>query len=807
MKNINTPLFKSLCKFFLIVVVFIKTMGFSMAQDTTLFVLKGYVKDELDNPIPNAKIEIDYSLYQFLCDDKGYFVVKLQPKTYAFTIKSVGFLTDNFATTVFSDTTLTIVMKQIVNQLEQVIITGDRGTDNVRKPIGIAQLNTRILKKIPAALGETDLLRGLQMLPGVSTVGEASNGINVRGGATDQNLMLLDETPIFNPTHMFGLFSVFPPDGVSKAELYKGNVPSRFGGRASAVLDVSLENPALDSFRLEMGIGLVSSRLLMDIPVVKDKLGFIVTGRAAFTDFLLPIVSKKLDNIKANFYDGSFKGVYRANSKNSFFLSAYVSNDFFQTNLLGTIANINASSTQNAYSTLNFSLRHFHSFNSKMSLSSSVVYVDYEPTLLLPEKGIDNTVRLESGIFYRQFRSNIDYQTKAHQIKAGITSAYYKLNPGELIPDKSISINPQKTNLEYGLESALFVEDNFNISSNIVASAGLRYSYFVSFGPTEQRLYDPNLPISQASVIGVQSYKKNEVIKGYGGFEPRFALRFDVNKSTSLKLAYNLMRQYIQTVTNTTTPLPTSRWKTADANIRPQVSNAFSAGLFKNFNDNIFELSLEAYYRHTDDIIDFKPGANLLLQQYPETELLIGQNRAYGIESMISKKKGDWTGWLSYTFSRTLNQVANANFPVNQINDGKWFPANYDRPHTINAFASLGYNKFHTFSFTFTYSTGRPLSRPFGTFEFQGQKYPYYPERNNDRMPAYHRLDFSWNIQTTLIDTKRWKNFWTFSVYNLYGRANPYSIYFNNNTGNLKSFALNIFAAPIVSLSYNAKFM
>jgi hypothetical protein len=780
----------------------------SWTQNSKNIVLKGCINDGLGNPIPNASIEIDYDVYRFLSDDKGCFDVKLTTKTHAITVKSIGFLTENFAIDLTSDSTITIVLKEVVNQLEQVIITGDRGTDNIRKPIGIAQLNTKILKKIPAALGETDLLRGLQMLPGVSTVGEASNGINVRGGATDQNLMLLDETPIFNPTHMFGLFSVFPPDGVSKAELYKGNVPSRFGGRVSSVLDVSLENPAMDSFRLEMGVGLVSSRLLLDIPVIKGKLGFIVTGRGAFTDFLLPLVSKKnLSNIKANFYDGSFKGIYRPDNKNSFFFSAYVSNDFFQTTLLGTVANINAASTQNAYKTLNFSLRHFHSFNSKMSLSSSVVYVDYEPKLLLPEKNVDNTVRLESGIFYRQFRSNIDYQTKKHQIKAGITSAYYKLNPGELIPDKSVSVNPQKTNLEYGLESALFVEDNFDILPNLVASAGLRYSYFMSFGPNEQRLYDPNLPISQASVIGIQSFKKNEVVKAYGGFEPRLGLRYDLNKSTSIKFAYNLMRQYMQTVTNTTTPLPTSRWKTSDANIRPQVSNAYSLGWFKNYKDNIYELSLEAYYRHTDDIIDFKPGANLLLQQYPETELLIGQNRAFGIETMVSKKKGDWTGWLSYTFSRTLNQVANSNFPTQQINDGNWFPANYDRPHTINAFASLGYNKFHTFSFTFTYSTGRPLSRPFGSFEFQGQRYPYYPERNNDRMPDYHRLDFSWNILTTLKETKRWKNYWTFSIYNIYGNGNPYSIYFNNSSGSLKSYALKIFAAPIISLSYNAKFM
>jgi hypothetical protein len=807
MKNIHLQYIKSLLNPIFIVFFLLKTMSFSFAQNTKIVVLTGYVVDELGKPVPSVGIDIDYDVYRFLSDENGNFSVKLTVKTHGITVKSVGFLTENFAINLKSDTTITIFLKQVVNQLEQVIITGDKMIDNIRKPIGIAQLNTKILKKIPAALGETDLLRGLQMLPGVSTVGEASNGINVRGGATDQNLMLLDETPIFNPTHMFGLFSVFPPDGVSKAELYKGNVPSRFGGRASAVLDVSLENPALDSFRLETGIGLVSSRLLLDIPIIKDKLGFIVTGRGAFTDFLLPIVSKDLENIKAKFYDGSFKGVYRPNNKNSFFLSAYVSNDFFQTTLLGTIGNINASSTQNAYSTLNFSLRHFHSFNHKMSLSSSIVYVDYEPKLLLPEKGIDNTVRLESGIFYRQFRSNIDYQTKKHQIKAGITSAYYKLNPGELIPDKSISINPQKTNLEYGLESAFFAEDNFDISPKIVASVGLRYSYFMSFGPIEQRLYDPNLPITQLSITGIKSYEKNEVIKGYGGFEPRLGFRFDLNKSSSIKVAYNLMRQYIQTVTNTTTPLPTSRWKTSDAYIRPQVSNAYSAGWFKNLKDNIYEVSLEAYYRHTDDIIDFKPGANLLLQQFPETELLIGQNRSYGIETMFSKKKGDWTGWLSYTFARTLNQVANTNFPLNQINDGNWFPANFDRPHTINAFASLEYNKFHTFSFTFTYSTGRPLSRPFGTFVFQDQRYPYYPERNNDRLPTYHRLDFSWNILSTLKETKRWKNYWTFSVYNLYGRANPYSIYFNNSSGILKSFALNIFAAPIVSLSYNAKFM
>lgn len=767
---------------------------------TELFELQGRVVNESNEPIPRASITIGKEETQIPCDDNGYFAMSLRGGTYGMVVKSVGFLSERFALTVESDTTITVVLKNITTQLEQVVISGDRGNDNIRKPVGVAQLNTKVLKRIPAAFGETDLLRGLQMLPGVSTVGEASNGINVRGGSTDQNLMLLDETPIFNPTHMFGLFSVFPPDAVSKAELYKGNVPSRFGGRASSVLDVTLENPRLDSFGLEAGIGLVSSRVKMDIPVVKEKLGFIVSARGAFMDFLLPLISKKnFENTRANFQETSLKGLFRPNEKNSFFLSGYYSKDFFQTDLLGTIGNINAKLTQNAYSTLNLNLRHFHSFNNRLSMSTGVSYVDYQPSLLLPERGVDNTVALESGIFFRQIRSSLDYQTNKHLAKIGISSAYYKINPGELIPNNSPSVNAIKTNVEYGLESALFVEDNFNITPQLAASAGLRYSLFMALGPNNVRQYEPKLPLSIGTIIGSTAFNQGEISKTYGGLEPRIGLRYDVSKSTSIKFAYNLMRQYLSTISNTTTPLPTSRWKSSDTHIKPQVSQATSLGWFHNFKDNIYEMSVEAYYRLTDDILEYKQGANLLLQEYPETELLAGKNRSYGTEWMFSKKKGDWTGWLTYTFSKSLNKVA-------QINDGTWFPSNYDRPHTVNAFWNLNYNQFHNFSFTFTYSTGRPYSSPNGTFSFQGTNYPFYPARNNNRLPDYHRLDFSWNILTTLKEEKRWKNYWTFSVYNIYGRGNPYSIFYNNKKGILKSYSLKIFAAPIVSLAYNARF-
>lgn len=769
------------------------------AQKQNFYQVRGIVKDENGKAVVGASVAVGYEQIKFVCDANGAFTFAYKAEIFPMAVSSVGFLSERFAVDLKSDTLLYITMKETVNQLEQVIISGDRGGENIRKPVGIAQLNTKVLKKIPAAFGETDLLRGLQMLPGVSTVGEASNGINVRGGTTDQNLMLLDETPIFNPTHMFGLFSIFPPDGVSRADLYKGNVPSRFGGRASSVLDVTLENPALDSFRMEAGIGMVSSRVLMDIPVVKDKLGFLVTGRGAFTDFLLPLISKKnFENVRANFQEASMKGVFRPNDKNSVFMTGYYSNDFFQTDLLGTIGNINAKLTQNAYSTLNFNLRHFHTFNNKLSLTTSGSYVDYQPSLLLPEKGVDNTVELKSGIFFRQVRSSLDYQDKIHQAKFGFSSAYYRINPGELIPNNSPSVNALKTNVEYGLESALFAEDNLKLSPRLAASLGLRYSYFMALGPNDVRQYSDETLFSEATVTGIKAFAKGDIVKSYGGLEPRIGLRYDVSEKTSIKLSYNLMRQYIQTVTNTTTPLPTSRWKTSDMHIRPQVSQAVSLGWFHNFKDNIYEISVEGYYRLTDNIIEYKQGANFLLKQFPETELLSGENRSYGIETMVSKKKGDWTGWLSYTFSKSLNKVVG-------INDGNLFPSNFDRPHAFNAFASMGYNKFHTFSFTFVYSTGRPFSSPEGKFLFQGISYPYYPARNNDRLPAYHRLDFSWNILTTLKEGKRWKNYWTFSIYNLYGRSNPYSIYFNNQKGGLKSYALKIFAAPIPSLAYNLR--
>lgn len=777
---------------------------FSLKIQAQTYVLTGNVKDKNDKPIVGASVRTDNNTSGTVTDEKGIFTILLDKGYHSIEIKYLGYLPERPFLNVEKDTSIFITLTEVVNQLEQALITADRPTENIRKPVlGVVQINNKVLKKIPAAFGETDLLRGLQMLPGVSTVGEASNGINVRGGSTDQNLLLLDETPIFNPTHMFGLFSVFPPDATSRAELYKGNVPSRFGGRASAVLDVAVENPNLDSLRFEGGISLISTRALVSTPLIKEKMGILASVRGSFTDFLLPLISKKdFENIRAKFGESCIKLSYIPNSKNAFFFTSYYSRDFFQTNLLGTIGNINAKTTQNDYSTTNLALKHFHTFKENLSLSTSVISVDYIPQLLLPEVGADNKVVYKSSVGYRQLKSNIDYFKNGHQMKWGFSASYYTLNAGQLIPNNSPSINPLQLPQENALESALFAEDNFDITDKISVSAGLRYSYFMNFGAIDVRTYQEGQPLSDLTVTNVKSYKSGEIAKTYGGLEPRLGLRYTLDKSSSLKLAYNMMRQYIQVITNTTTPLPTSRWKASDEHIKPVVSQALSLGWFKNFSDNRFETTLEAYYRLTDNILDYKQGANLLLQSFVETELLRGVNKSYGVELMVAKKKGERTGWVSYTYSRSLNQVDEGDYFLQRINDGKWFPANYDRPHTFNAFYNYNYNKFHNFSFTFTLSSGRPFTSPKGNFSYQGTLYPFFDERNNDRIPAYHRLDFSWNILTTIKEGKRWKNYWSVSIYNLYGKGNPYSIYYKDR----KSYALKIFAAPIFSLAYNLKF-
>lgn len=771
--------------------------------------ISGTVRDSSGHPLAGAAVVIDYRkhLTGTNTNAQGQYTISLPAGRHFLVVRLVGY------TPVRKELQLTeapmivdVTMSSVESQLEEVVVTTKGFDQTVRQPIlGVNQLNISTLKKLPSALGEVDLLRGLQMLPGVTSVGEASNGVNIRGGTTDQNLILLDDTPIFNPTHMFGLFSVFPPDVLNTVDVYKGNVPARFGGRAASVLDVSLRNPGLDQFALSGGVSVVSNKLTADIPIVTGKLGVLISGRGAFNDFLLPIVSDRLANIRAKFADGVVKAFWRADDRNTLTVTGYVSKDLFRTDLLANLPNVNGTATRYDHQTVNVMARWFRTLSPRLNLQTTGVYVHYIPRILSPELS-GNEVTLRSSVLQRQVKSNLNYQLTNQKLEVGVSGTHYRLEPGTLLPGRSASVNYVTTPTENALELALYADYERSLGDRLAVSLGVRYAQFLALGPALVRHYAAGEPRDEFSVIDSTRYGRGQVTRSYGGPEPRLGIRYTLGPNASLKLGYNLMRQYVQVVTNTTTPLPTSRWKTSDSGIRPQVSQLLTAGYFLSFKENIYELTLEGYWRTTQHIIDYRPGADFLLQPYPETQLLQGQSRAYGLETMISKKKGELTGWLNYTYARTLNRVYEGSTVEQNVNGGRWYRANYDRPHTVNANMTIDVNRHNSFGFTFAYSTGRPYSAPTGFVTIDGAQYPYYGVRNNERLPNYHRLDFTWNIYNPSMRSRRWQGQWAFTIYNLYGRKNPYSIFFKTENGETNAYQLQVFAAPIASLSYNFVF-
>lgn len=700
-----------------------------------------------------------------------------------------------------------IRLEEVSNRLEQVVVTSKGFDQNVRKPVlGANSINIKTLEKLPSAFGEIDLFRSIQMLPGVTSVGEASNGVNIRGGTTDQNLILIDDTPVFNPTHMFGLFSVTPPDAVRNLDLYKGNVPARYGGRAASVMDIALQNPDVTKFSVKGGLSLISEKLMVNVPIVKDKAAVYVAGRGSYHDFLLPFIDSDLEAIKATFGEGVAKGFWRINERNTFTATGYVNQDFFQTNLLTNLPNVVGTTTFFEHNTLNAIGKFTHIINNQLDVQLSAMVADYRPTIATRELDTNNPIKLKSGVRQRQLKASTYFQNQNHKTEFGAVFTNYQINPGTLDPGASTSVNFIQTPQEQGNEWAAFVDEEYSLTPALALTAGLRYSLFQNLGAATVRSYREGQPRDDFSVVESVNYQDGELVKSYGGLEPRFGLRYSLHEGTSVKLGYNLMRQYLQIVSNTTTPIPTSRWKTSDMHIKPQVSHLVTAGLYKNFPQGVYEATIEGYYRFTNNIIDYKPGADFLLQMYPETQLVQGVSKAYGIETMLSKKKGVMTGWVNYTYARTFNRVSETADVTELVNGGEWYAANYDRPHSFNSSVEFSVDKHNSFSFNFVYNTGRPYTEPVGFVNYLNSLYPFYDQRNNKRVPDYHRLDFSWNIMNPSMREKRWKGNFAFSVYNLYARRNVYSVFFKTENNLTRAYRLHIFKIPVVSLAYNFTF-
>jgi hypothetical protein len=748
-----------------------------------------------------------------ITDSDGVIKVDLEENEYRIITSMIGF--ENDTTTIFLNKKKLIEVKlnSTDYRLEGVTVTSEDTKDNINRTVmGVQRLSSEKMRLLPTAIGEVDVLSSLSMLAGVGSAGEASNGLSVRGGSLDQNLVLMDYAPIFNPTHLFGLFSVFTPEAVGGVDLYRSNMPSRYGGRISSVVDVKVKNPNAEQLNLSGGIGLSSTRLSVETPIVKNKLTVLASTRFFYNDFLFSAIDK-LKNTKANFIDGTIKLKYSANEKNTFFFTGFYSHDFYQLDFSSKINSITASSNQYDYSTINGTLNWLHTLGKDASIRTTFVNSNYSPKILFPQEGSDNVIIYQSQIQNRSLQSELSKVINAQwKYSAGLQIDQTSLSPGELLPGTAADIEGVKLAKENALELSSFANVEWAPSEKVSLSLGLRYTQFLLLGAYEEAQYDD---LESQEIVSINSFSNGELVKNYGGLEPRFGARWKIADNTSIKGSYSLTRQYLQNIYNSTTPLPTSRWKTSDRYISPQVGQTYSLGIYQNLKDNKLTLSLEGYYRGIENVIDFKPGADFFLEEFIEKDVVQGLGKNYGLEFSFAKSKGKVNGWFNYTWSKSLRKF-DAIEIRNRINNNNWFNSDFDRPHVFNGTMNIEFNEFNTFSFNFVYQTGRPYTVPNAIFAVNNVAVPVYLERNNARLPDYHRLDFSWRIHN--ISTKKEKRFkgdWIATVYNLYGSNNAYNRYFrakqaggivNVTQGALGAYQVSIFNSTLVSLTYSFKF-
>lgn len=743
----------------------------------------------------------------------GDYSIKLKQGNYTIRTSYIGF-NENIQNVLLNDNKIIEVLLEENNEeLSEVVVRAKKRNELLESPqMGVLQLNSQELKKIPAALGEFDVLRSVTLMPGVNNSGEISNGISVRGGSLDQNLLLYDYAPVFNPTHLFGLFSVFTPDALASIDIYRANIPARYGGRSTSVLDIKVKNPYVDKFKLSGGVGLVSSRLTVETPIVKDKLMVMAGVRAGLTDFLLPIFSERLKNTKAKFYDSTIKLLYLPTEKDQVSFTGFYSKDFYQLDLITKVENINAENNQYDFKTLNGTLNWSHNFNENLNLKTILVASNYTPKNIFPELENTNEIEYTSSIGYTSLISEVS-KNVSNKIDyyVGIQMNKYKINPGELDPGFTNSVLPVTLLEENSYEFSGYSNLNWKPKENLTLSAGLRYNFFQFNGPYVQNYYDE----AEEVVIASDFIEKGDKVQSYNNLEPRLGLNFKLNENTSVKASYAKANQYLQNVYNSTTPLPTSRWKTSDSFIKPQSSDAYGLGFYKNLKNNQIEVGVEGYFRSSKNNLTYKPGADFFLEESVEQSLQQVEGKAYGVELSFKKTVGKVSGWLNYTWSRSLLR-SNEEILTNRINNNKWFSSDFDRPHVINASINIIGDKYNTVSFNFTGQTGRPYTIANGVFEFEDINVPIFLERNNDRLPTYHRLDFSWKVAYSKKDNPRWVGDWTFTVYNVYGRKNAYSKFYSQRDGNidkdffggfpLGSYQLEVSNSPILALTYNFTF-
>jgi hypothetical protein len=667
--------------------------------------------------------------------------------------------------------------------------------------MSVNALSINTIKQMPVVLGEVDVIKSITLLPGVTNAGEGSSGFNVRGGSADQNLILLDEATIFNSSHLFGFFSVFNPDAIKDIKLYKGGIPAKYGGRISSVLDIYQKEGNSSKFNMNGGIGLISSRLLAEGPIKKDKGSFLFGGRSSYVHLFLPLFD--IDNV-AYFYDLNTKLSYRLNERNNIFLSGYFGRDVFEL----------ADSFENTYGNTVVNFRWNHLFSDQLFSNLSLIYSDYYYGLKLDFVEFD----WESGI--RNFNLKYDFKhyiNNNFKLEYGLNSMYYKFNPGEINPTtESSGINPFKLIDKYAFENAIYLDAEHKLSNKLSVSYGVRFSTFHRLGQDELNIYENDNPViynedlgiyEKAEPLGTESFSRSDVIELFSNIEPRLAIAYQLNDNASVKASYNRMSQYLHLLSNTNSPTPLDVWTPSGKYVKPQLLDQVALGYFKTFKDNLFSLEVETFYKTIKNRIDYIDGADLIANNAIEQVILNGEARAYGMEILFRKNEGKLKGWLAYTLSKSEQQTPGRTQTETGINNGKWYNTPFDKTHDISLTTSYELNKKWTLNSNFIFQTGQPTTFPNSQYEFNGIVVPNYESRNSSRLPSYHRLDVSANYNPNSNSNKRFKGEWVFGIYNIYNRRNATNITFRENriTGTNEAIRLAIFGI-VPSVSYNFKF-
>lgn len=758
--------------------------------------IAGYVRNiNSGEPVIGATVMIENPLIGVATDPFGYFSISLPKGQHQLKIRSIGMKNTERKVILNADGKLNIELEEDVTPLKEIIVTSERDAKVMSLQMGTEKLDLKTMKQIPLALGEVDIIKAVLTLPGVQSVGEGTVGFNVRGGATDQNLILFNEAIIYNPSHLFGFFSAFNPDLLKNVELYKSGIPAEFGGRISSVLDISTREGNKKKFSGSGGISPITGRLALEGPIIKEKSSFLIGARSTYSDWLLnQIPSSELKDSEASFYDVNLNINHEFSSKDHLHVSGYLSKDRFKLQ----------NDTSYSYSNKMAAVKWRHIFNNKFFAELGGNYSGYDYAIESKKNPV-NAFNLSYAIQQANIKADFNYflNTK-HTLNFGVGTIFYKLSPGSLNPlgNQSLIVTNILQN-EQATESALYLGHQFGLNSRLSLYAGVRYSLFRNTGPRDVFIYEPGVSKDVTTIIDTVSYASGKKISTSGGPEVRLSARYVLSVKSSLKLSFNRMRQYLQMLSNTTAIAPTDIWKLSDPYVKPLLGDQFSIGYYHNVK--ALELSAEVYYKKMQNFLDYKGGAELILNPHIETDVINAEGKAYGAEFLIKKPNGKLNGWLSYTYSRSLIRTQ-GDFSSEVINRGEYYPSNYDKPHAFNFISNYKFNRRFSMSTNVIYSTGRPITLPLAKYDIDGTSRLFYSDRNQYRIPDYFRIDFGLNIEGNHKIRKLAHSSWNISVYNLTGRRNAYSVYFTSENGVVKGYKLSIFGSAIPTITYSFKF-